>query len=482
MRDLRLPLLILCGALGAARAQEPTWTTVDQLPRAAAHDDPRGRLLELGQRLAGLLPAPLRGLSVPTRGDLRLAVILVETPDQPRPAGFAGPELWEQALFSRGEYRRTPTGQAAWGSMADWYAENSGGALAIGGRVFDWVRVPTARAQLSTLPAPLGQRALLGAALDALLRREGPRALDGFHALSFVVAGEMSGLTRGAVLWPHSSVLLHGGLHGGRAWRYYVMTSGLTRFEPIGVHCHELGHVLGILDKYGNGRSTGLGQWCAMALGAHGGQGSGLPLETPTRSPCQTARELLDAQLEQGREWLRELLGRGSRDAPQLASSGEARPLHLCAVCKLRLGWSRPAVVDPRGLTRLALTAIEEDPGQAVRVPLDRSGREALVLEFRRQVGFDAELPREGLLVWRTGSPLAALRTFVPFERTELMAAHGQRSTDGALRDPRAVPFPTAEHDELVVRGERPGAWTVALRRIARDGERLTLEIERVAR
>lgn len=468
---------LTCSALGQEAPQAPTqggaWLTVESLPRAGADADPRGRLLALGRRVAERLPAPLRRLAVPTRGALRLGVVLVETPDRPRPAGFAAPALWERALFSRDGYRRTPSGQPAFGSLADWYAENSGGALAVSGRVFEWVRIDAARADLAGRPIPLGQRELLGAALDALLRREGQDALDGLHALTFVVAGEMRGLRRGSVLWPHSALLLH----RGRAWRYYVMTSGLERFEPIGVHCHELGHVLGILDKYGSGPGTGLGQWCAMATGAHGGRG-GLPLDTPTSSPCHTARRLLEANVEDGLAWLRELLRPGGSPGTQATpSSGEARPLHLCAVCKLRLGWSNPARVDPRRVTRLALRAIETDPGQALRIPLDPRGREALVLEYRRQVGFDAELPREGLLVWRTGSPLAALRTFVPFERVELLAAHGQASTDAALRDPRHVPFPTATRRELVVQGERPGAWRVALRGIEVLGEELRLEV-----
>lgn len=466
---LCLPLLAL-----SAPAQE-RWLPLDELPRARAQVDPRGRLLELGQRLAGALPAPLRGLSVPTRGELRLAVVLVELADQPRPAGFADPAHWERALFSRG-YARTATGEPAFGSLAEWYAENSGGALQVGGRAFDWVRIPGTRAGLAARPMFLGQRALFGAALDALLRREGPRALDGFHALAFVVAGEMHGLERGSVLWPHSAALLH----RGRPWRYYVMTSELTRFAPIGVHCHELGHVLGILDKYGLDQGGGLGQWCAMAQGAHGAQERGVPLEAPTVSAGQAARGFLQGQVREVLERLRGLTRPGGQAPRARPSSGEARPLHLCAVCKLRLGWSRPVTIDPRrGPVRLELRAIEEDPGQVVRVPLDPCGREALVLEYRRPVGFDAELPREGLLVWRTGSPLALLRTFVPLERVELLAAHGLRSLDAALRDPRFVPFPAAERAELTARGERPGAWAVTLRGIAIEGQRLRVEVSR---
>ena len=40
----------------------------------------------------------------------------------------------------------------------------------------------------------------------------------------------------------------------GRLLKYYVMSETQAgEFAPIGVHCHEFGHVLGILDKYGSG-------------------------------------------------------------------------------------------------------------------------------------------------------------------------------------------------------------------------------------
>src|SRR5690606_4765390 len=86
-----------------------------------------------------------------------------------------------------------------------------------------------------------------------------------FDALTFVVAGPRAP-SRGALTWPHSGATFH----AGAFWRYTLVHAGVDRFEPIGVACHELGHVLGILDKYGlGGRDGGLGPWCLMASGAH---------------------------------------------------------------------------------------------------------------------------------------------------------------------------------------------------------------------
>ncbi|MBX3469451.1 MAG: immune inhibitor A [Planctomycetes bacterium] len=472
MRHAALASLLVALAAAPAAAQPAPTPPLDgflALDDAGRRGAPRLR----PERLLRLVPG-LRGLAPPTTGRLRLAVVLVAFADV-GPAPW-GPAAFERALLSRGDYTRTPSGDPAFGSMADYYAENSGGALALEGRVFDWVRLRARRADVEPRPLvdPAG-RALFGGALDALLAREGARALDDFDALAFVVAGPQA-TRRGSVLWPHSTAFVH----RGRAWRYYLMHSHdrRGRFEAIGTHCHELGHVLGLPDKYGVGRGTGLGQWCAMATGAHGGRPHGVDVAAPPRTFRDTARELVREQVEQARGWLRDLGLPGRRRAPPPA--GEARPLHLCAVCKARLGWTRPVTLDPRRGARVYLTSIEADARQVARVPLDPLGREALVLEHRRPVGFDAELPRGGLLVWRTGDPTAALRTFVPFAAVELVTAHGVRSTDAALRTPALVPFPIDGRDQVVVAGRGPGAWRVRLSGIRVDAEgRLYVEVRR---
>jgi M6 family metalloprotease-like protein len=314
---------------------------------------------------------------------------------------------------------------------------------------------------------PTARRGLFTAALDALLAREGAGALEPFDALALVVAGGWAG-ERGSILWPHSSVLVH----RGRPWRYYLMHAGSQGFEPIGVHCHELGHVLGLLDEYGvGGHDTGLGQWCAMADGADGGHADGVAKDAPPRTVEETARQAVREQLDE----LRQLLeGLGGGRAP---GGGLHRPLHLCAVCKERLGWATPRVVDPRVRRRIALAPVEGDGRQVARVLLDPAGREALVLEYRGGTGFDAGLPRTGLLVWRTGDPLAMVRTFVPFLGHELVPAHGVVSTDAAERAPLEVMFPTPARRDVVVRGSRRGGFAVRLARIEEKDGRLLVEV-----
>lgn len=478
-RSVRSALVLLALAAAPALAQGAPRAEVDDdfTPLLEVRSAPRPRP-PLRERAQGLLTRALRAvpglatLAPPTTGRVRVAVVLAAFSDTGVPP-FA-PAEWEQALFSRGTYRQTAGGARTWGSLADWYAENSSGQLAVEGRVFPWVSLRAKRADVEPRPLidPAARRDVFAAALDALLAREGPRALDGFDALAFVVSGGWAG-QRGSILWPHSSVLLH----RGRPWRYYLMHAGAQRFEDIGVHCHEFGHVLGLLDEYGvGGEHTGLGQWCAMASGAHGGRDGGVERDAPPRTFEDTAREVLDEQLEQAREWMKKLGLGGGQAPPPGPGQGPARPLHLCAVCKERLGWTRPIIIDPRTTRRIALSPIEGDVRQVARVLLDPQGREQLALEYRAATGFDQDLPRSGLLVWRTGDPLAVTRTFM-LEAQELIPAHGVASTDAPQRAVREVPFPTPERREVVVRGSRGGAFAVRLSRIEERDGRLLVEV-----
>src|SRR5690606_12027588 len=151
----------------------------------------------------------LRRLAPPTRGRLRLAVVLVAFPDEPARWPAAA---FEEALFSRERFEQAPTGEPAHGSLRDYFVENSSGELDVTGRVFDWVEGSTPRDDLDgqLIAALGGRRALLGEALDMLLEREGPRALEPFDALTFVVAGPRAP-SRGALTWPHSGATFHAG-------------------------------------------------------------------------------------------------------------------------------------------------------------------------------------------------------------------------------------------------------------------------------
>lgn len=352
--------------------------------------------IERGARTLDLAVYPwdLGGLSIRTRGRFRLAVIPVCFPDQP-PAALHTRDALQAQFFSRDSYREDPFGKRAYGSVADYYDENSAGRFALEGEVFDWVEVP------STWQENAGSTAFLAStfqgymheAIEALQADHGDDVLDRFDAVTFVTAGNRG--PRGGTLWPHASGLWH----DGRLLRYYTAALNIRSLEPIGVHCHEFGHVLGLLDKYGSAHATGLGVFCSMAIGHRGG---GL--------------------------------------------SGEARPFHLCAYCKLRLGWLDAELLDPSQAQDRALQAIEGSAQQAFLIPKSADGDEFFLLENRQRVGFDTEFPETGLLIWHVGEPLRQLRSLQFSYSIDLEEAHGQGGPTGSHVNLRGVPFPFGEN------------------------------------
>ena len=99
-----------------------------------------------GQRPGGL---GLRMASW-TKPTFRLALICVEYPDVKHNPKITR-EAWDFSLFSRGASHKTSaTGQPDYGSMFDYYLEQSYGKFKLEGKVFDWVEVSKKRADYAT--------------------------------------------------------------------------------------------------------------------------------------------------------------------------------------------------------------------------------------------------------------------------------------------------------------------------------------------
>ena len=157
--------------------------------------------------------------------------------------------------------------------------------------------------------------------------------LEGADAFILIAAGGIGSPKTG--LWPHESTMRV----GGKTVDYVLMPeTGDHRW--FGIAAHETGHLLKLEDKYGD-REAKVGRWCLMGTG------------------------YLDATKE------------------------DPRPGPLCAVCREVLGWIPPLVHDPASEGAYSLA-----PGlAAVKVPVNKDGKEAVVLEFRGRA----------LLVWHTG-------------------------------------------------------------------------------
>ena len=273
----------------------------------------------------------------------RLAVVCIEYPDKKHNPKITS-KAWEDSLFSHDNYKKTSvTGQTVYGSLYDYYQEQSFKTLRVEGKVFDYVEVSKKRIDYAT-----GSRtALLNEALDKLIKREGTDALKSYDGLFFLYAGERVPVARGSLYWPHRSNVSR----DGKRWPYFICPEGGERMANISVFCHEFGHMLGLPDLYArpeNPGSEGLNVWCAMSN-----------------------------------------------------QVGNGRPQHFCAWAKEKLGWIQPVTIDPGVKQKLVLGAVEDSPKECFKVPLKADGSEYILLENRRKKGFDQSLPAEGLLVWR---------------------------------------------------------------------------------
>jgi M6 family metalloprotease-like protein len=274
----------------------------------------------------------------------RLAVVTVEYPDQKHNEKITLQD-WQNSLFSKGTYKdKNATGQAVFGSLNDYYLEQSSGKMRVEGKVFPWVKVSKKRDDYSTTA---NRTALLAEALDEVQKRDGRDAFKDFDGVFFIYAGARVQTQRGGLYWPHRASFAH----QNQRWSYFICPEGGERMNNISVICHEFGHMLGLPDLYARPEvpgSEGLGVWCVMSN--------------------------------------------------QL---GNGRPQHMSAWCKEQLGWLKPAVIDPTVKQKLVLSPVESSPKECYKILLHMDGSEYLLLENRRKTKFDQELPGEGLLVWR---------------------------------------------------------------------------------
>ncbi len=243
--------------------------------------------------------------------------------------------------------------------------------------MFDFVAVSKKRAEYG----PGNRFALFNEALDKLLARDGKEPLKNFDGLFFLYAGRQAPSVRGGIYWPHRATLRY----QGRWWPYFICPEGGPAMSSISVVAHEFGLMLGLPDLYPNPeKPEGLGVWCTMSVG-HGEDG---------------------------------------------------KPLHLSAWCKEKLGWIKPAVIDPRVKQKLILAPIEKSAKECYKVLLQPDGSEYLLLENRVARGFDRDLPGQGLLIWR-----------VVKDRPTLEESHGILGPEGPTRFLDSVPFPSTSNN-----------------------------------
>ncbi|MCE9558990.1 MAG: M6 family metalloprotease domain-containing protein [Armatimonadetes bacterium] len=314
----------------------------------------------------------------------RLAIVGIEYSDVKHNEQITT-KNWSDSLFSTGTYTdKSATDQKVYGSMNDFYREVSAGAFGVEGKVFDWVQVTKERAAYSegTGTSARSRGELFKEALTKLVERDGKDALANYDGIFFVYAGGRFQTTRGGLYWPHRSSYRF----EGKNWPYFIVPEGGRRMTDISVMCHEFGHMLGIPDLYArpeNPGSEGLGTWCLMSNQA-----------------------------------------------------GAGRPQHMSAWCKVQLGWLTPTVIDPTVPQKLILAPVNKSKTECYKVLLRADGSEYLLLENRQKSGFDASLPKEGMLIWH-----------ILGNRPILEESHGVEGPAGPRVFVDSVPYPSGSNN-----------------------------------
>ncbi len=346
--------------------------------------DRDGEEMEFRVVLGGRSEGSATGLPIWKKPHFHLGVVIFEFADGKHNPDFQR-EDFDRMHFSRKSYAGTnPSGERVYGSLADYYAENSGGKLAISGRVFDWVTLDDPRGYFEE--KRMGDREafrrLLPRAVALVQERDGEDCFDDLDGLVFLYAGKQSYL-RPLMLWPHRANLRV----GKRSLPYYLTAEGGKYFNAINVHVHEFGHMLGLPDQYGRKHATGIGKWCTMSVGHMGG-----------------------------------------------GESRAHRPFHLCVWCKEQLGWVKVTTVRPSDAQWLKLAAIQTEPSMAFLIPATADGSESYYLENRQRRGFDGDLEGTGLLIWKVRRGLGGV---------DLIESHGRKVPDASLVDLEEIPWPS---------------------------------------
>ncbi|HYT87258.1 MAG TPA: M6 family metalloprotease domain-containing protein [Gemmataceae bacterium] len=311
----------------------------------------------------------------------RLAVVIVEFPDIKHNEKIT-PVDWEHALFSRNFFNKTnATGQAVYGSLNDYYQEQSYGKFSIEGKVFAPVLVSKKRAEYAPGNGTgiANKTAVLTEAMGKLEAREAKDAFKDFDGLCFIYAGSRVQTNRGNLYYPHRGSITF----QNKRWSYCLCPEGGTKMETISVFALEFGKLLGLPElaaRTENAGSEGLGVWCLMSDGA--GQ--------------------------------------------------NGKPMHLSAWCKEQLGWLTPTVVDPTTRQKLILGPVQNSPKECLKVMVRLDGSEYFLLENRTAKGFDSGLPAQGLLIWRVSGG-----------RPTLEESHGVTGPTGPRVHLNAVPYPS---------------------------------------
>ncbi len=262
------------------------------------------------------------------------------------------------------------------GGVSKYYKDVSYNTVSILADYEDWITAAEPSSYYAYSNANYGThiQELISQCIDAaeangvdfsLYDNDGDDVVDGLFVVHAGIGAEEGGQTD--YIWSHSGGLgaSYSRTYDGKDIDSYIIMPELygSNHVDIGVFCHEYGHMLGLPDLYDtnggtNGQSEGVGNWCLMAGGSWGGDGS-----TPER------------------------------------------PSHMSAYCKELLGYTTPTVVTSS--QALSIPQAETNSFSYKIWMDDNQSDEYMLIENRQQAGFDANLPASGLLIYHVDKNLA---------------------------------------------------------------------------
>jgi M6 family metalloprotease-like protein len=293
-----------------------------------------------------------------TPDTMRIILILVDFSDNPWQNGPDGtPEFFEDLLFSQDVLE--------YGSMKEFYLENSYGNFVLTGEVVGWYRMPQTYAYYVDGQAGFGEypqnaQKLTEDAVNvadpdvdfSLYDNDGDGWVEGLIIAHAGPGRETSGSNNH--IHSHRWRMYSPQVHDGVTLYDYAQQPEEAPYDDglvdIGVFCHEFGHVLGLPDLYDTDySSSGCGNWSLMASGSWNGNG--------------------------------------------------AYPAHFDAWCKVQLGFVDPDVLTVNEFGH-EFPQVEQTPSIA-RLWYDGTvGPEYFLVENRQRVGFDLGIPGAGLVIY----------------------------------------------------------------------------------
>jgi len=351
-------------------------------------------------------------------------VLLVDFPDHSWSQGYVAPSPadFDSILFSSG---MNPTG-----SMTEYYKENSYGNFVVTGDVHGIYRMPHEYTYYTNGEGGLGSypQNSQGLVVDAIVRADsagidfsqydtwGPDGTpDGYVDAVIIVHAGPGGEGTGDENDIHSHKWDLGFFSENRdGVTISVYTVQPEEYEPrheaspIGIFCHEYGHVLGLPDlydiDYNPETSFGIGVWSLMASGTYNAEGK------------------IPAQLD--------------------------------AWSKVHIGFVDPIEVGAN-MTDVEIPQVESEPVIYKLWGNGIYGTEYFLVENRQRVGFDAYLPGGGLLIYHVDdntdfSNIDVTHYHVALEQADgLMEIEYAASNDGDAYDPYPGDLNVRSFDDL---------------------------------